>query len=395
MATPSRKRKILSVEDKLRIIDRLILGEKAANLSREYGIPKSSISMFKGKEKGLREFVHKCSQQDGLKRKKMRQANDGDLDQAVYLWFEQQRAANIPISGPMVMEKAIALSKEMHGEDRKFTGSTGWLYRWKNRHGIRALKISGEDKSCDDAAAAEFIPELRNIIESEGYSPDQIYNADETGLFFKCLPDRTLASRKEEQRTTGYKKYKDRVTILVGTNASGEHKLRPLCIGKFQNPRCLKHVNRETPPISYCHTYNAWMTSDIFKKWFHEEFVPSVRSFLRRRGLEQKAILLIDNCPAHPAETQLRTRDGKIRAYFLPKNTTSKIQPMDAGIISALKKRYRKKLLREIVSRDVTALQDFLKTLDIASVRETTLQCDIEVTLMTPMNHKKFQQHLM
>jgi len=58
-----------------------------------------------------------------------------------------------------------------------------------------------------------------------------------------------------------------------------------------------------------------------------------VRRRLRKQGMEEKALLLLDNCPAHlPAET-LRSKDGKIRVAYLPKNTTSKIQPMDQGVI--------------------------------------------------------------
>jgi hypothetical protein len=33
----------------------------------------------------------------------------------------------------------------------------------------------------------------------EGYEAWDIYNADETGLFFSCLPDRMLAPTKEEK----------------------------------------------------------------------------------------------------------------------------------------------------------------------------------------------------
>ena len=116
--------------------------------------------------------------------------------------------------------------------------------------------LSVEEKLCIIDRISDG--EKASLERSGGYCPDQIYNADETGLYFKCLLDRTLVS-KTEDRTTGYKQYKDRVTILVGTNATGDHKLRPLCIGKFQNPRCMKKVNRDSLPVAYNFSRNAWM----------------------------------------------------------------------------------------------------------------------------------------
>ena len=57
----------------------------------------------------------------------------------------------------------------------------------------------------------------------------------------------------------------------------------------------------------------------------------------------------MDNCPAHPPESELMTEDGRIRCIFLPKNTTSLIQPMDQGIIYAAKRIYRRNFLNEVM----------------------------------------------
>jgi hypothetical protein len=75
------------------------------------------------------------------------------------------------------------------------------------------------------------------------------------------------------------------------------------------------------------------MTCDVFGSWFGNEFVLSVRRHLRSKKLEEKALLLLDHCPAHPSADVLKLKDGKIEAMFLPKNTTALIQPMDQGII--------------------------------------------------------------
>ena len=48
------------------------------------------------------------------------------------------------------------------------------------------------------------------------YSPENIFNADETGLFFKCLPDWTLTFKGET--CSGGKQSKERLTVLVAAN---------------------------------------------------------------------------------------------------------------------------------------------------------------------------------
>jgi hypothetical protein len=59
---------------------------------------------------------------------------------------------------------------------------------------------------------------LRQILDT--FPPRDIYNADETGLFGKALPDRTLAFKNE--RVSSGKLSKERVTCLVCASMAGE-----------------------------------------------------------------------------------------------------------------------------------------------------------------------------
>ena len=60
---------------------------------------------------------------------------------------------------------------------------------------------------------------------------------------------------------------------------------------------------------------------------------------------EKKVVLVIDSCPAHPQIENLKS----IKLFFLPLNTTSKVQPMDQGEICLLKTQYRKNLVSKII----------------------------------------------
>ncbi len=77
-------------------------------------------------------------------------------------------------------------------------------------------------------------------------------------------------------------------------------------------------------------------------------------------GVEPKAILVLDNCSAHPNEEDLVSSDGKVIAKYLPPNV---IQPMDQGVLECVKRRYRKKILEELIFRDEdgTSIVAYLK----------------------------------
>ena len=288
-------------------------GEKGTNLAQEFGISKQQISDIRKNKDKILKFTDSVETSEGLKRKSLKLADDEQLDKALYAWFIQQRSTGTPISGPLLQEKAKHFSAQLNTEtaDREFKASTGWLEKFKTRHGIRNLSIQGEKLSAAEETVEPFLQKLNKVIEERGLIPEQIYNADETGLLWKCLPQRTLVSCREKS-APGFKKAKDRLTVLGCTNATGTHKLKPVLIGKSAKPRCFKNVNMDALPVTYKSQRNAWMNSEIFGEWFTKEFVPAVKRHQRSQNIRSpKALLLIDNCSAHPDE--LSSRDGSVR----------------------------------------------------------------------------------
>ena len=101
--------------------------------------------------------------------------------------------------------------------------------------------------SDDFSAVDPFREELQRLIESEGLTRDQIYNADETGLWWHMTPSSSL-NVAGKTRAANFKKAKDRVTLLSCTNASGTHRLPLMLINKSQKPRCFKHMDMNNLP---------------------------------------------------------------------------------------------------------------------------------------------------
>jgi DDE superfamily endonuclease len=235
--------------------------------------------------------------------------------------------------------------------------------RFKQRYGIRELTIQEERLSGCVVAADKFCIEFQEHCQLEDLQSDQIYNADETGLYWKCLPTKTLASSKEKS-TPGHKSSKERITVMCCGNASGNHKMKLLVIGKAKKPRSFKGTEMKNLPVDYYSQKGAWMNREIFEDWFKTKWVPEVTDFLKSKGLPQKAVLLIDNAPSHPNETILKTNDGFMIAKFLPPNVTSLIQPMDQGVISSMKRLYRADLLKILAEED-DDLINFWKKLSV------------------------------
>ncbi|UYV66199.1 hypothetical protein LAZ67_4000679 [Cordylochernes scorpioides] len=218
----------------------------------------------------------------------------------------------------------------------QFSASTGWLTGFIKRHSFHNLKIKGEVASADEEAARKYPEKLAKIIKDGGYCAHQIFNADETGLFWKKMPTRTYIA-KSEKNASGFKAAKDRVTLLLCSNASGDRMLKPLLVNRSLKPRALKGKDLNTLPVHWMANKKAWVTTAIFTEWFNKCFVPEVENYMKEMGLEFKILLILDNAPGDP-----NLEHPNIKVVFFPPNTTSLIQPLDQGIISTFKKYYVK-----------------------------------------------------
>ncbi|XP_014679538.1 PREDICTED: jerky protein homolog-like [Priapulus caudatus] len=369
---PKRKRVVLKVEQKLDIIRRLENGATQARIAEEFGIGTSTVSDIFKQRDTLKKFVSETAVFEvAAKRKVMRSAINEAVDQATYCWFLQQRASNTPLSGEFIKAQALKFNKiclrDGTGGNPDFKASCGWLQKFKERHGIRGRSVQGEILSTNPHAVDLFLNQLEEIIADGELSREQIYNCNETGLYFKVLPHRTLVGPREKT-APGSKKSKDRLTLLATFNATGTHKLPLLLIGKSKKPKCFKNVNMAALPVTYKNQKNACMDSDIFNQWFKHYFVLAVRRHLTLKGLPAKAILLIDNSHLHPYAGEMTSEDGQIRCVFLPPNTAPLLQPIYQGILETTKRIYRKNLVKKILSEPDNSSEgilNFIKSLTI------------------------------
>ncbi|XP_052221853.1 tigger transposable element-derived protein 6-like [Dreissena polymorpha] len=248
-------------------------------------------------------------------------------------WFKTARSQGIPLSGPMLQEKALFYASELGVTDLK--ASNGWLGRFRERHNINFAAVCGESNSVNQVTVDDWVERLPTIL--AGYDLCDVFNMDETGLFFRALPDKSLSIKGEDCK--GGKRSKERLTVALCCNAVGDFE-KPLMIGKAATPRCFRNTDVSRLPVMWRHNKKAWMTRALFTEW--------VQLFNQRmRRARRNVLLLLDNAPSHPPDLQLTN----VKIVFLPANTTSKLQPLDQGIIQNMKQLYRKRLLRSVLSK--------------------------------------------
>lgn len=370
----------LSLKDKIEIIN-VSAREKSSvrELATRFKIGKTQVSDILKKKN---ELLDKWSHHGNIHTQKSFPKTIGlDIDNLTYEWFCRARAAKIPMSGPLIREKALEVAKSLGATD--FKASVGWLDKFKLRHSISWKSVSGEGGSVDDDVVTEWTGKLKDLCAD--YDPKNIFNCDETGLFFKALPDKTMSLKNE--KCHGGKISKERLTVLLCTNMVGEFE-QPLVIGKSQKPRCFKGVNLNLMKVDWKFNRKAWMTREIMNEWLSH-----VNQKMNRQN--RKILLFMDNAASHP-----HVQHSNIKIIFLPPNTTAACQPLDQGIIKNFKVNYRKRVLRHILANmdDARCASDLAKKItvldavqwissSISEIREgTVMNCFVKSGFSRPSN---------
>ncbi|KAL4098198.1 hypothetical protein QTP88_022846 [Uroleucon formosanum] len=238
------------------------------------------------------------------------------MDEWLYEWFVSVWSKNLPISGPIIQTEAMKLAEKMNVKDFKASNAK------------------------------------------------DVYNADETGLFFRGIPTKSLVQKSES--CSGGKKAKDRLTVLMCGSIAGEIR-KPLVIGKSKKPRCFKNMDISSLPVIWKFNKKAWMTTEIMEQWLRY-FNADMRSQNRN------VLIFLDNAACHP---KIELSNTKI--LMLPPNTTSITQPMDQGVIYTFKSYYRKFLLQSLSCKmdNCSSAHQLAKSISVLdAVNWIALACD-------------------
>ncbi|XP_045035833.1 jerky protein homolog-like [Daphnia magna] len=315
-----RVRAPLTVKDKLKVIDMLKSGNSQRKIAIEFDISKSQVQQIGKNQDEILKGVDSGDLKLSAKVTKNRSENK-ELDDAVYTWFTEMRNPKFrckPLSISRAHIQARALREaEIRGVSG-FSASDGWFRNWRRRYEVGAS--------------------IR--------------------LFYRAMPSRTYLAYNESRKTvrgTKALKAKDRVTLVLCVNADGTCKVDPLIVGSAVKPHCF----RDSPcPVPYINQKNAWVDSLVYRQWWEHIFLPAVRDWT-----DEPVALVMDNFSGHDVSCEDPT--GQVSVFFFPPNSTSVHQPLDQGIISAVKIDYKKRMLSKFIEAydDIERIQQLASTI--------------------------------
>jgi hypothetical protein len=254
----NKKNNELSIKEKISLINESEGGVSQRKLAERYLISKGQVSSILKRKS---EILNYGIRANNIQRRRPKRASKcEDLDKLVFSYFRLARSKGFPMSGPLLKEKASIYAEKLGIHD--FKASEGWIARFKKRNQIEFKAVCGESASVHIKTIDEWKSKLASICDR--YSERDIFNLDETRLFFRLLPSKTLSEKGEA--CTGGKVLKDRLTIFLCTSMQGE-KLKPFVIGKYKKTRCFKNIQNENLPTLWRWNKKAWINTAVFEEW--------------------------------------------------------------------------------------------------------------------------------
>ena len=145
-------------------------------------------------------------------------------------WFEEVRVRNyVAIDDETIKKIALAFGSDLGLTD--FKVSSSWIYALI-KCGTKC-PLCGKASSLSETVVGDYKLKFKGI--TEGYDLKNIFNFDETSLFFKLFLSSTLCM---DARTSDMKKLKDYFSVGLCSSSLGE-KLESLTIGHSASPKVL------------------------------------------------------------------------------------------------------------------------------------------------------------
>ncbi|XP_006173803.2 CENPB DNA-binding domain-containing protein 1 [Camelus ferus] len=370
MVIPSakRERKAITLDMKLEVLRRFEVGEKLSQIAKTLGLAVSTVATIRDNKEKIKVSSQIATPLRASRLTRHRSAVMETMERLLRVWLEDQSQRNVPVSVAVIQEKAKSLFDDLQREQgessqtEKFSASKGWFVRFKERHCLPHFKTNSTATGNKD-----IYPEiLKSIIREGEYTPQQVFNVDETGLYWKRMPEGTFLS-VEEKAEPGFKSCRERLMLLLGGNAAGDFKLKPLLVYHSENPKALKGYSKPNLPVIWRSNKKAWATRSIFHEWFTYFFCPAVEKYCAQNNLTNKALLILDSAPCHPVN--LSNLSDNVRVEYLHDSTADLIQPMGQGVASAFKAHYLRRTFEHILEatdgEDTAIIREFWRNYSI------------------------------
>lgn len=260
------------------------------------------------------------------------------MENTLLSWIDDCTSKDLQISNDNLANKAKNIvqmyDKQLNlSKPTWFDASKQWknaFYKRFNLNQINCLYLKKEEQFDEnDLNVKRFVSEFENIIRKGSYRPEQIFNLDECGLYWKM---------------DAANDYPDYFNLLIGCNASGDFKVKPLLIYSKEKAEALKDLDENTIPIAYTYNRDEILEPDDLDFWFKTYFLPEVRHYLQAKGIESRILLVMDSVPLH---LQLMANEMyNVKIVFIPPIVSFQIQPMAQTLTQQLQSFYVKRVMK-------------------------------------------------
>ncbi|XP_068941605.1 tigger transposable element-derived protein 1-like [Petaurus breviceps papuanus] len=386
-----RERKAITLDVKLEVLRRFEEGEKLSQIAKALGLAISTVATIRDNREKIKASSEAASPLRVTQLTRHRSAVMENMERLLSAWILDQNRRQEPMSTLIIQEKAKNLFDHLQREQGEgsqmetFSASRGWFVRFKERHGLPSFKVSNETAGARAAGEPKYSQVLKSIIQKGGYTPHHVFNIGETGLYWKRMPEKTFLS-VEENAARGLGSAKDRLMLLLGGNAAGDFKLKPLLVYHSENPKAMKGYSKPNLPVIWRSNKKAWVTRSIFHEWFTYFFCPAVEKYCAQNNLANKALLILENAPCHPVN--LSDLSDNVRVEYLTENKADPVQPMGQGVISTFKAHYLRKTFQYLIGgtdgEDKGTVREFWRNYNIMNAVDNIAEAwdELEPSLM-------------
>jgi hypothetical protein len=136
---PSKKRKALTIEEKLKILNKIADGQKINNIARDMNVNHSTICTIKLNAKKIKDCAKIVCSKTASKIIRPRDAFLDKLERILNIWLCDQRHKGAMLSTEIIQTKALSLYADLKNKSAdqeevpKFIASNGWFTGFKKR----------------------------------------------------------------------------------------------------------------------------------------------------------------------------------------------------------------------------------------------------------------------
>uniref|UniRef100_UPI00358F9A1E putative CENPB DNA-binding domain-containing protein 1 n=1 Tax=Myxine glutinosa TaxID=7769 RepID=UPI00358F9A1E len=179
-STTKRQKKVMSLSQKVELLDRFSRGESVAYVGRNYSFNESTVCYIRKKEKVIHESISASAVSSTKVVTHVWDVHIERMVKALSIWIEDNVQKSMPLSGPLVREKAKRIYDHLSGvggastsdvpsddgtsSATSFTASRGWFHHFKELYCLKSVKLSGERASVDHEVAKAFLAQLARLI---------------------------------------------------------------------------------------------------------------------------------------------------------------------------------------------------------------------------------------